>query len=289
MLTVLAGLILAGGIGYAVYLCYLAWKDKDGVRAEKGKFWQIAAAEGVISFFSTMGFSEFLLNTLLLRKMRWVDDRILPGTLVAACILPNALIAFMYLLNGDSVDALSLLLCIAAISMGSFMGARVATSLSGEWIRLVVGIAMLVSAAALVVKMVLSAGAVNGDADFTVIKLCIALPVIFCLGFINMFGVPMKPATTALFLLLGLNPMSALTLMICMGIAAPLTGGMRVIRSGNYSRKVVLAAIFFGMIGALIGTRFTVSLNATVLSVILIVMMLVAAVSMLRPAKTAEK
>ena len=190
-----------------------------------------------------------------------------------------------HLRNGEPLGFATLFLCMAAIAAGSFAGARVMTSLSGETIRKIMGIAMLLSMGALVLKMVVSAGTVGTASSLTSWQLGIALPVVFFLGFINMFGVPMKPPAIALFLLLGMSPMSTLTLMLVLGVISPMVGGIRVMRSGMYQQKIALAGASFGLLGALLGTAFTVTLDATALSVILLIIMALTAVSMLRPPK----
>lgn len=288
MQKLLAAAILLYGAVYGLCLCVGAWKDRQGVRAEKGKFWQASLGEAVVFFFTTMGFPDFILNTLLFQKCGWVEDKRLPGTLVAASVFPGALIAFSYLRGGEPLGMGTLLLCMAAIAAGSLTGARVMTSLEGKTIRRIMGVAILLSMGALILKMVVSAGAVGTATSLAPWQLCIALPIIFCFGFINMFGVPMKPPAVALFLLLGMSPMSTLTLMLAMGVASPMAGGVRVLRSGVYQKKIALAGVSFGALGALIGTAFTVSLDATTLSVILLIIMAVTAVTMLRPKKEAK-
>ena len=88
---------------------------------------------------------------------------------------------------------------------------------------------------------------------------------------------------TSLAMIVGLIP-----LMLAMGVASPMAGGIRVLRSGLYQKKIALAAVSFGTLGALVGTAFTVSLDATTLSVILLVIMAITAVTMLRPKKQTE-
>ena len=282
---ILGAVILLYGAGYALCLCVRAWREKDAVRREEGAFWKISLCEGFVYFVTTMGVPDFILNTLLFRKFSWVRDRYLPGTLVATAVFPSALIAFSYLRGGEPLGSATLFSCMAAIAAGSFAGARVMTSLSGETIRKIMGVAMLLSMGALVLKMAVSAGAVGTAAALLPWQLCIALPVIFLLGFINMFGVPMKPPAIALFLLLGMSPMSTLTLMLVLGVVSPMVGGIRVMRSGLYQQKIALSGVSFGLLGALAGAAFTVSLDATVLGVILLLIMALTAASMLRPPK----
>lgn len=283
-----AWVILLLGALYGAALLRTAWKKKAQVKEEPGRFWQHGSCQGIVYFFTTMGFPDFLLNTALLRKLGWVEDRCLPGTLVASSLVPGAVIAYVYLQSGAMLDMKLLLSCVAAIALGSFLGARVVTQLRGETIRTIMGAAMLFSMAALLLKMAISSGAAGTATALSSVQLAIALPIVCFFGFINMFGVPMKPPAIALFLLLGLSPMATLTLVMAMGIASPLAGGVRVLRSGLYGKKSALAALSFGTAGVLLGAAFTITLDAAVLTAILLFIMAATALSMLRP-KRAEK
>lgn len=282
---ILAAAMLIYGMGYGCLLLWKVWKNWTQVQKEQGAFWKLSVCEAIVFFFTTMGFPDFVLNTLAFRKCGWVDDKRLPGTLVVCSVLPGALIAFTYLRGKEALDMMTMLLCMAAIASGSFIGARVVSKLDGKTIRLIMGVTMIFSMAALVLKLILSAGAVGTANGLTALQLCIALPLVFCFGFINMFGVPLKPPAIALFLLMGLSPMNTLTLVLAMAVVSPMAGGIQVLRSGLYHGKIALAAISFGVVGALLGTAFTVTLDATILTVILLIIMAFTVVSVLKPEK----
>jgi len=285
MHKVLAFIVFIPGIIYAILLIKGALDKDNGMGKEKGNFAFMAAYEAGAYFLGTMGFSDYIFNSLLLKKMNWADDKRLVGTMVACCIVPNTIIASTYLKNGGSVSIVSLLLCIGAVAFGSFCGSRVMTNVKERTLRIVIGVAMSISICALLFKMFFASGFSSTQMSLSTAQLMIVVPVVFVLGFINMFGIPMKPTSTALFLLLGLEPMAALTLMTAMSIASPLSGGIKVVKSGNYNKKFAFAAVTFGTLGSIVGTRFTVSLDANVLTVILIIMMVVATISMLKPNK----
>ena len=101
---ILAAAILVYGAVYALCLCRSAWKNRCGVQAEKGRFWQLSLGEAVVFFFTTMGFPDFILNTLLFQKCGWVEDKRLPGTLVASSVFAGAVIAFSYLRGGEALS-----------------------------------------------------------------------------------------------------------------------------------------------------------------------------------------
>ena len=287
MHKILATIVFIPGLIYALCICLAALKKEDGMGKEKGSFAFMAVFEGVVYFLGTMGFSDYIFNSILLKKLNWAEDKRVVGTMVACCIVPNTIIASTYLRNGEAVGNLPLIICMVGVIIGAFLGSRAMAKIEEKKLRLIIGTAMIISICALLFKMVFSSGFGATEATLSTTKLIIMAPIVVVFGFINMFGIPMKPISTALFLMLGLEPMSALTLMTAMSIASPLSGGIKVVKSGNFNKKFALSAVLFGTIGAIIGTRFTFSLNANVLTVILMIMMVVATVSMLKPQKKA--
>ncbi len=109
-----------------------------------------------------------------------------------------------------------------------------------------------------------------------------AAVVCFASGLLNMFGIPMKPTWTALFLILGLSPLATLTIVLVMGALSPISGGAEVVRRGNYSRPMAVCAVTGGSVGAVLGTVLAVSLPATLLNIILLAVMLLAIITMFR-------
>lgn len=269
----LAVFILLYGVLFGILECAKAYRERSALTEERGSFWKMSLAEGIVYFLSTMGFPDFVMNTLIFQKTSWIPEEKIPPSLVAVTVTPGAVIAFSYLRSNSQTGSLTLILCMAAIAAGSFTGAHLVISLSGELIQKLLTLAMLFSMAALIVKMIVSAGSTGTATDLTAGQLCIVIPVVFCFGFINMFGVPMKPAATALFLLMGLSPMTTLTLMLAMGFMSPMAGGIQVLKSGKYHKKLSVASVIFGTLGAVLGTFVTVSLNAMVLNIILLCIM----------------
>ena len=142
--------------------------------------------------------------------------------------------------------------------------------------------ALMASMAALIVKMIVSAGASGAAAGLSIAQLAIAVPFAFAMGVASMLGIPTKPAGTALFLLLGLSPLTTLTLVLVMCCIGPMFGGVAVLRGGRYHRKTACAAVVFGTLGAVLGCLFAISIDALLLNILLLGVMLVAVISFLR-------
>ena len=279
---IIAAILLILGILYGAALLMRAMRDRGTFRQEKGSFPALCFWETVIYFCATVGISDFLLNTLLLSRLKITEDKNLPGTLVCACLLPGAIIAFFLLRVENPVHLSTLIPCCIAITAGSSAGAKFVTGLDGSKVRRFMTIALICSLAALLVRIGLTRGVSGTAADLSGVRLVLAILLSFAAGVVNMMGVPMKPANTAIFLLLGLSPLSTLTMVLVMACIGPMGGGLPVIKSGAYHQKLVCAAVIFGSAGAVIGSMVAISLSAGLLNALLILVMIIAIISMIR-------
>lgn len=271
--NVLSIILLIGGICYAVAILYRASKDKEAFREEKGKLSFLAPIEMIIYFFGASGISDFLLNTLTIKKLKLMEDEKLPGTLVACCLMPCAIFSFTLLRRADAIDIWTLIPCAIAISIGSYIGSRLVNRIDGAKIKKIMAVALAISFVILVIRIIISKGASGTETSLTGIKLIIAVTLCFVTGLINMFGIPMKPTWTALFLILGLSPLSTLTMVQSVGYFGPLSGGFNIIKGGKYHQKMAVSAVIFGAIGAIIGVTIALSISPTMLNIVLLLVM----------------
>ena len=280
---ILAIVLLIIGIIYAAAVLKISHGNKDKLAAEKGSLVKLAAAETAVYFFGSFGFPDFLLNTLVLKYSKCTDDRALPGTLVAGCVTPGTIIAFS-LLRADSnpISPVLLITCSACVIAGSIVGSRLVGRFDGAKIKKIMQWALVCSFVILVIRMILSAGATGTATSLSGVKLAVAAVMCFVTAAINMFGIPMKPTWTALFLVLGLSSITSLTLLLLIGALGPIAGGSRMLRSGVYHRKTVLCATLAGSVGAILGTSFAISIPSLLLNATLMVIMLIAIITMFK-------
>ncbi len=279
----LVGIIfLLCGLVYAFILGRDLYKNRAALRSAPGNLKLLGALEFFVFFLCTVGVSDFLLNTLLIRKLRLSDDKGIPSCLIASGLVPGAFLSFSYLNAENSADALTLILFMLCLATGAVLGGRTISRLDGKAIRKIMGFALLFSMAALIVKMAVSAGAAGNAVGLRGAKLLIMCAGCVGIGFINMMGVPSKPIAAAMLLLLGLSPVAALTLTIVLGAIIPLSGGVSIIKHGLFNRKLVLAAMTAGSAAAVLGVMLAISMNPLLLNVLLIIVMLIAVVSIFR-------
>ena len=279
---ILGILLLLIGAVYGVVILADNMRKKEIFRSESGHFPFLCILEGLVYFCATMGISDFLLNTLVFRHLHLGDDRKLPGTLCAACLVPGAVIACFLLQAENPVELRTLIPCAAAITAGSVFGSRFVGSLDGKVIKKALGYALIASMAVLVIRILLTRGTPGTLSGLNGVKLIFAVVFSFFWGAVNMLGVPMKPAGTAMFLLLGVSPLNTLTLVLVMCCIGPFGGGIPVLKMGNYQRKQVCAAVTAGVFGAVLGSVFALSLNAMLLNIILLAVMLIAVISVFK-------
>ena len=154
--------------------------------------------------------------------------------------------------------------------------------MNGAAIRKIMGIALLFSMAALIVKMILSAGTTGTAVGLHGVRLLIRCLGCLGIGFINMLGGPCKPVAAAMLLLLGLSPVATLTLTLVLGAIIPMSGGVSIVKGGLYNRKMVLAAMTAGSVAAVLGVMLAISMNQLLLNILLIIVMLIAVISIFK-------
>jgi len=280
--TILSAIVLAAGVLYALYFLIDSYRDRETVKTLSGDLRKLIPIELIVYFISSLGVSDILQNTPVVNRYRLCRDEELPGTLVGCGIVPGAIMAFGLLRAGTEIGFKTVAVCGVFLLAGVITGGRLVSKMGGRRIKQIMQIALVVSFVFLIVKIIVSSGSAGTGTGLSGISLLIAVVVCFFSGIFNMFGIPMKPTWTAMFLIMGLSPIVVLTLTLVFGAIAPLTGGINIIRSGKYNKKMVFAAVTGGSAGAILGTAFAVSLPAAVLNVLLIGVMLIAIISMFR-------
>ncbi len=275
-------IFLCCGLIYAFVLGRELVRNRAALRQAPGDLKIIGVCEFFIFFLCTVGVSDFLLNTLLIKKFRLSDDKGIPSCLIASTLVPGAFLSFSYLQAENSADALTLILFMLCLAAGAVFGGRAVSRMNGAAIRKIMGIALLFSMAALIVKMIVSSGTTGTAVGLHGVRLLIMCLGCLGIGFINMMGVPCKPVAAAMLLLLGLSPVATLTLTLVLGAIIPMSGGVSIVKGGLYNRKMALAAMTAGSVAAVLGVMLAISMNQLLLNILLIIVMLIAVISIFK-------
>ena len=276
--------ILALGLLYIAFLIPDLRKNRAALAAEPGHNGKIGVITFIIQGIATLGVSDFAMSTPVYRGMKLVDDARLPGTLVTAAAVPMTAISLLYI-SAVTIEPWTLLLCVLCQAAGSLAGVRLVSRLSARVIRTGMGVAIAVSAAVMLVKLI-GMGSGGGDKlGFSAGTLCFLLPVVFLLGALNMIGFGVKAPLMALYLSLGLSPLCVLPLVMGGCCAGTVGGAIGYVRSGRYQRRIAAVSALCGTAGVFLGAQFVERMNVTVLQWIMLGVMLYTAWTMLKKQK----
>jgi uncharacterized membrane protein YfcA len=237
----------------------------------------------VTNFFDTLGIGSFAPTTAIFKFTGLVRDERIPGTLNVGHTAPTLVEALIFIAI-VSVDIWTLVLMIAAAVFGSWFGAGVVSGWPRRNIQIGMGLALLV-AATLFLLRIFEIAPGEGDAlALTGAKLAIGVGINFLLGALMEVGVGLYGPCMILVALLGMNPTAAFPIM--MGSCAFLMpiGSLKFIKRGRYSLRASLGVGIGGVPAVLIAAFIVKSMPLYYLRWLVVVVVLYAALSMLRSA-----
>jgi len=284
---IIAGLIGILALFYAVVLISDLIKNRGRIKDDPGSPLLIGIAGPIVLFLASMGVSDIVINTLFFKKCNIVDDKLLPGTLIASGTLPLAVVAIVYLLSSE-VDLKIVLVVAICQAVGAALGVHIVAGLNGAVIKKAIGAAMLATAVFLFLKLV-GVGTTGGAlTTFPIGKLIFCGVCAFILGALNMLGMGIKAPTMSLLLTLGLASGSVLPVIMTACSFSAVSGGVQFVKRDLYHRKVTLLYSTAGFIGAILGIVFVVNLPATALQIIMLLITVYTGFDMLFSKKKAK-
>ncbi len=283
-------------IALAAFFGFIFGKDllkaKNNGTFEDGSSAGKAALTGLVTdFFDTLGIGSFAPTVAMFKGLKMnIADRMIPGTLNVAHTIPVLLEAFLFTTAID-VDILTLVLMLVAAALGSYIGAGIISKMDENRIRIVMGIALLVTA----VLFFLSHPAIDlfpvgGEAiGLRGIKLVIGVGVNFILGALMTAGIGLYAPCMALVSLLGMNPQVAFPIM--MGSCAVLmpVASAKFVKEEMYAKKPSLFIMIAGVVGVLIAVYLVKSMPLDILRWLVIVVVTYTGISMLMTAKKEQE
>jgi uncharacterized membrane protein YfcA len=237
----------------------------------------------VTNFFDTLGVGSFAPTTSVFKLFKLVPDEKIPGTLNAGHALPTIAQALIFIAV-VKVDPTTLVAMIAAAVVGSWIGSGIVARLPRRAIQIGMGVALLV-AATLFIMRIFNEGPQDGSATgLSGSLLVIAVAVNFVLGALMTLGIGLYAPCLILVSLLGMNSDAAFPIM--MGSCAFLmpVAGLRFIPAGRYDLRAAVGLAVGGIPGVLIAAFIVKSLPLNWLRWLVVVVVLYAAIAMLRAA-----
>jgi uncharacterized membrane protein YfcA len=242
----------------------------------------------VTNFFDTLGIGSFATTTTMYRLKRLVPDQLIPGTLNVGHTPPTIVQALIYI-TIVQVDFMTMLLLIIAAVGGSWIGAAIVAGLPRAAIQRGMGVALLV-AALLMVATALNILPLGGDAlGLTGGKLILAVGINFALGALMTLGIGAYAPIMIMVSLMGMNPTTAFPIM--MGSCAFLmpVASMQFIRKAKYHLRAAVGLALGGMPAVLIAALIVRSLPLTYVRWLVVIVVLYAAVTLLRASVTESR
>lgn len=237
----------------------------------------------VVNFFDVLGIGAFAPQTALLKFTKQTKDKVIPGTLNVSNTLP-VLVQALIFITIIEVDPVTLILMLISATIGAIIGAGIVAKFSEKKIRIVMGVALLVTAVFMLAR---NLDWIQGGGDAIGLqngKLVIAIVANFFLGALMTAGIGLYAPCMALVFALGMSPKVAFPIMMgsCAFLMPP--ASVRFIREGAYNRKAAIAMAIPGVVAVLIAAFIVKSLPLDVLRWLVIVVILYTSAVMLRAA-----
>ncbi len=238
-------------------------------------------ALGLVSqFLGTFGISDFAFNTVAFRLTKTVEDKKIPGTINAACVIPVAFIALTYI-TVIKIDVPTLVVLIIAQTVGSYLTPRIVVKLPVHRIRLGIGIGLLCAAFFILagkLHLIPSSGSLTG---LPIPKLALASLALFIFGALNNIGIGSYAPTMATVYALGVDPKVAFPIMMGGCTFSCAVGAMEFIRLGGYNRKATLWISIVGPLGVAVAVYLVKSMNVDIIKWIVLGVVLYASFDLL--------
>ena len=237
----------------------------------------------VANFFDTLGIGSFATTTVMYKLRRWVADDNIPGTLNVGHALPTVVQALVFIAT-VAVGSVTLIGMIAAAVLGAWLGAGVVARLPKRAIQVGMGVALLIAAGLFIAGIFEWLPAAGDASSLTGTRLYVGIGINFVLGALMTLGIGLYAPCLILVSLLGMSSIAAFPIM--MGSCAFLmpTAGTRFISLRRYDMRAALGLALGGIPGVLIAAFLVRSLPLQWLRWLVVVVVLYAAIAMLRSA-----
>ncbi|WP_346884595.1 sulfite exporter TauE/SafE family protein [Clostridium sp. UBA4395] len=255
-------------------------KNKGMFMKEDGNPIVMAISSFIIFVLSTFGISDFAVSTVLYRKMKFVNDKKLPGTLNTQCVLPVAAMALIYI-SSIEVEITTLLVCIIAQVIGAYIGPRFVVKMNVTSIKKFISVGLIIAAVLILMGkfgVYPSGGEAVGLTGWKLVMLGV-LSLLF--GAFNNVGIGSYALTMATVYALGLNPAVAFPIMMGACTFSVPVGSMQFIKLDSYSRKITFFTSTFGVLGVIVAAYVVKSLNVGMLQWVVVIVLLYSAYNMI--------
>ncbi|HKE02201.1 MAG TPA: sulfite exporter TauE/SafE family protein [Planctomycetota bacterium] len=250
---VLLALLAVLTVGYGTFWArHLVRARRQPISEDaSGPAWALGVIGAVTNFFDTLGIGSFAPTTAIWKFLRFVPDRVIPGTLNVGHTVPTIAQAFIFV-AAIEVGPWTLISMIAAAVAGAWLGAGIVASWPKRNVQIGMGIALLV-AAGFLLKTLLDVNVAGSTAtSLEGALLALGLGGNFVLGALMTLGIGLYAPCMVLVALLGMNVKAAFPIM--MGSCAFLMpiASAKFISKGCYAPRAALGLAIGGLPAVLV-------------------------------------
>ena len=241
----------------------------------------------ITNFFDALGIGSFAPTTAAFKARGLVADELIPGTLNIGHAIPTVIEAVIFI-QAIKVDVRTLVLLIGASVLGAWTGAGIVSGLDRRAVQRGMGVALLVTAAFIVLRMT---GAFPGGGDALALTGVLLLAGVLgnvLLGALMTLGIGLYAPCMGMVSLLGMDPRAAFPIM--MGSCAFLmpVASIRFWRAGKFDRRAALGLAIGGAPAILLAVYVVKALPLGAVRVLVVAVITYTAVRMWRDSRRAQ-
>ena len=247
-------------------------------------------ADGVIgyvtNFLDTLGIGSYAQITALFKLRGRPEDELIPGTLNVGSAVPSFLGSLLFF-GVVPVEPVLLASMVISSGIGAWVGAGLVSRMPRRGIQLFMGVALLIAAgffAMTALGILPPSGTAMGLSGW---RFAVAVLANFVFGALMCIGIGNYAPSMVLLGLLGMHPIAAYPIMIGSdGVLIPVAT-LGFLRSGRFSHGCALGLTLGGIFGTLCAFPIVnrIAEHLTLMRWLVIVVIIYAAVSMLRSAQ----
>ena len=248
--------------------------------------WADGVIGAVTNFLDTLGIGSYAQITALFKLRGRPADELIPGTLNVGSTLP-AFVGSLLFFGAIPVEPALLASMVISAGAGAWMGAGVVSRLPRRRIQLFMGVALIIAAiffAMTALGVLPPSGTAMGLSGW---RFLVAVLANFAFGALMCIGIGNYAPSMVLLGLLGMHPIAAYPIMIGSdGVLIPVAS-LGFLRSGRFAHGVAVGLTLGGLAGTLLAFPLikTIGEHLALMRWLVIVVILYAAVSMLRSAR----
>jgi len=278
----LIALLIPIGLATLVYIFLMVRASIAGHLAPKSEGIIVGA---ITNFFDTLGIGSFAPTMAWFKLRKLVPDRLIPCTMLVGHGLPTLAQAIIFLLLlGVLVDPVLLAGCFLAVLMGGLLGAPLVARTKVWIIQLIVACALILAAALYAMTNLGMMPGAGTASSLPLVLTIVAIVANFIFGVLLNFGIGNYAPTLIMLSLMGLDPRLSFPIMAGGAAMAVAGAGARHITMGEIDLRLATGMALGGIPAVFVAAFIVKSMPLEILRWVVIVVVLYAALMMLRSA-----